>query len=178
MTDIAIAFAGSEPIQLGAHRRPQRIDGTSGGLAQQRFQLRKDLLDRVEIGTVRWQIASLGTPRFDRFSHAGDLMRAQVIHDDDVADAQRRGERLFHPGAKGGSIDGSIENQRGDQPLRTKGTKEGGRLPVAVGNMARATLAARRAAPRRAHVGAGPGFIKKDPPLRIEMWQFSRLGMS
>lgn len=53
MQNIALALADGEPIELGANRRPEGINGPGSGLAQQRLQLRKDLLDRVVVGAVR-----------------------------------------------------------------------------------------------------------------------------
>ena len=43
----------------------QGIDGSGAGLPQKMLELGEDLLDRIEVGTVRRQINELGTPSLD-----------------------------------------------------------------------------------------------------------------
>ena len=52
---------------------PGGLDGALGGFAKQSFELSKDLLDRVEVGTVGRQEEELGSGRSDGPAHGLSL---------------------------------------------------------------------------------------------------------
>jgi hypothetical protein len=54
-----------------ADSRPQLILRARCGLAQQRLELGKELLDRVEVGRIRRQVQERGPGRRERLSDAG-----------------------------------------------------------------------------------------------------------
>src|SRR6266851_9752306 len=60
------------------------------------FSFENAIFDRIEVRRVGWQIAHFGADRFDRLADAVDLVGAQVIHEDDMALAQRRRENLLN----------------------------------------------------------------------------------
>src|SRR5215813_4081977 len=81
------------PKVIGAHLRRKRldelrdelvqgVDRTGGAFAQRCLQPGKGLLDWIEIGRVGRQIAHAGADSLDRLAGTGDLVSAQVIHED------------------------------------------------------------------------------------------------
>ena len=82
---------------------------TAGG-ADDGLQLREAELDRVEIRTVRGQIPEGRVGALDGVANAVDLVRAEVIYDDDVAGLQRRHQDLFDVGQEADAVDRAIED--------------------------------------------------------------------
>ncbi len=61
-------------------------------------------------------------------------MGRQIVHDDDIAGAERRGEALFDPGLEDGAVHGLVDDHgRVDAILAQRGD-EGRRLPMSVGH--------------------------------------------
>ena len=84
MPDVPCAFVGREVVKEGANGRPEGLEGAGGGFSEQGLELGEDLLDGVEVRAVGRQVAQLSAGRFDGRLDAGDLVRAQVVHDHDV----------------------------------------------------------------------------------------------
>src|SRR5664279_1832002 len=96
MSKVVRALLGCKCLDELADQLHQRCHGASGTLAQRRLQLRECHFDRIEVRRVGRQIAHFGADRFDRLAYAVDLVGAQVIHEDDIAFAQRRHEHLLN----------------------------------------------------------------------------------
>ena len=60
-----------------------------GGRSQEAFELAECQLDRIEIRTVRRQVEQRCATGLDGLPHAADLVTAEIVADDDVADVQR-----------------------------------------------------------------------------------------
>src|SRR6516162_8847999 len=73
----------------------QGLDRAGGAFAQSGLQPGEGLLDWIEVGRVGRQVAHAGADSLDRLASAGDLVSAQVVHEDDVALAQGRREDLL-----------------------------------------------------------------------------------
>jgi len=58
------------------------------------FELGEELLDRVQIRRVFRQVEESGADGTDRATHSIGLVRAEIVHDDDVAVPQGR-DRTF-----------------------------------------------------------------------------------
>jgi hypothetical protein len=158
------AFISGEGVQQFADAGPERIDLALGGFAQERFQFGEQELDRIEIGRLRRQVAQLGTNRFDCLSHAGCLVRFEVIHNDDVAARQGRGQALAN-----------ISQE--DHPVHrlsiTNGAVTAPATKVLIFQCPCGTRPTNRFAPRRAaaasyHVGGGAGLVGEPQPRRIK----------
>jgi len=76
----------------------RRLQGSCCCLAQDSLKFGEELLNRIEIWAIRWKIAEGCAARFDDFPNTGDLVNADVVHDDNIASPERRGEDLFHIG--------------------------------------------------------------------------------
>src|SRR5665213_374228 len=96
MSKVVRALLGFKCFDELAGQLHQRCHGASSALAQSRFQLRECHFDRIEVRRVGWQITYFSADRFDRLANAVDLVGAQVIHEDDIAFAQRGREHLLN----------------------------------------------------------------------------------
>ena len=79
------AFGGREACDKIAECAPELLEGSQCLGAQQCFEFGECQLDRVQIRTVGWQVEQPCTTRLDRLANAGNLVRAQIVHDDDIA---------------------------------------------------------------------------------------------
>src|SRR5580704_15037364 len=113
-------FFLADATQDGADSSPQAWNCPLCGLAQERLELAEDLFDRVEVRRVRGQINSRRIRSLDRFHHAGYFVGRKIIHDDDVAAIERRGQTLFDIGEKYPSVDRAIDHEGGDHPVMAR----------------------------------------------------------
>ena len=87
------------------------------------------------------------------------LVRSQIIHDDDVAGLEGRGEDLLDVGQEAVAVDRAVDEPwRGDAVMAQSGD-EGHGLPATVGHHGREALAARRPPEQWRHIGLGPGLV-------------------
>ncbi|KXF76422.1 hypothetical protein ATN84_16260 [Paramesorhizobium deserti] len=134
----------------------------------QRLILAEGLLDRIEVGRVWGQIPEPCAGGFDHLPDGGRLVRAEIVHDDDVARFKHQHELLLDIGAEALAVDRSVEDARRRQPVVAQSAQEGQRTPVAVRGKAAQALAAWSPAPQRRHVGLDPGLVDEHQPCRIE----------
>src|SRR3954470_23239644 len=112
---------------------PEAVTGAFADLSEQRLEFGEGLLDRIEVGAVGWQVEQPGLAAFDGLLNAGDLVAGQIIHDDNIARPQRRGENLFDISPEDVTVHGAIEDIRGgDAGGAQTGDKSGG-FAVTVG---------------------------------------------
>ena len=97
----SFGIRGSEEIDDAADGGPEAVDGSLGGLAQQRLELGEGVLDRIEVGLVGRQVEQAGAGRLDHLAHLRPLVAGQIVHDDDVAWPQVRHEDLLDIGLEG-----------------------------------------------------------------------------
>ena len=92
MTDVAAALVRAEAQQAVTEERPQRLDRSTARRADDRLQFREAEFDRIEVGAVRRQIQQRGAGVRDRLANPADVVRAEVVRDDKIADVQGRDE--------------------------------------------------------------------------------------
>lgn len=72
------------------------------GRGEESLELGEGLLDRVQVGTVGWQIKQPGAGGRDRLANPGDFVRVEIVHDDNVTASQCRNQHPDRlPGASG-----------------------------------------------------------------------------
>lgn len=81
-------------MEQSSEAAPGGVDAALLGLAQKRFELGEDRLDRIEAGSVRRQEQQAGTGRPDGVAHGASFVRVEVVHDHDVARIERGHEIL------------------------------------------------------------------------------------
>ena len=107
------------------------MDGALGGYAQVRLQLGKSLLDGVEVGAVRREVAQGRARRLDQLAHDRTLVAGQVAHHDDVAGVEFGDEHLAYIGDEDVAVDRAVEHH-GNAALG-RDTKPGGEEAVRAG---------------------------------------------
>lgn len=89
-------------------------------------------------------------------------MRAEIVHNDDVAFFERFDKALLHPSQEAHSVDGAIEDIRRGDFIVAQGGDEGRRLPMTMRHIIDEAFAFQRPAAQRCHVGLGPCFVEKN----------------
>jgi len=133
------------------------------------LQLGEDLLDRIEVGTVREQVDEFGVTRFDGFD-AGDFVAGEVVQDHDIAFLQHRCQGLLDPskasrpwrGLESGAVDRTVEDAGRGEPVMPECSDEGRCCPMSVWCEALDPLAFESSTVARRHIGRGPGFIEEN----------------
>ena len=135
MADIVGTFRRGDGGEGRPDRRPQAGHRTRGDGPQAGFACGKDLFDGIEVRAVGRQIEQLRPAGFNRPADPAHFMTGQIVQDDRVARAERGGEHLFNRGDEARAIDWAVEDGGGGELVGPQGGNEGGRLPVAVGDL-------------------------------------------
>ena len=126
------------------------------------------MFDWVEVGRVGGQVAQFGTGSLDRLTHAIDLVRTQIVHEDDVALAKCRREDLFDIPEERRPIHGAVDDIGSGETIDAQRGYEGQRLPAAVRHASDDALAARRAPVVPDHRRRDCCLVDEDEAGRIE----------
>lgn len=94
-------------------------------------------------------------------AHGLALVRAEVVHDDDVTRSEGRDENLLDIEAEAVAVDRAVDEPWRLDPVMTQGRQEGHGLPAAMRHLGRQALAARRPSPERRHISLGPGLVEE-----------------
>ena len=147
----------------------ERVKGPRCGLTQRGFQFCERLFDRIEVGAVGRQVARRRAGALDRLSDAGDFVGWQIVHHDDIALAQGRGEKMFDIGQKARAVHRPVEDARRGDLIATQGADEGRRHPMAERRGGFQAEPARGAAIKPDHIRLCAGFINEDKPFRVQI---------
>ena len=144
------------------------INGSRVGFSKQVLELSEHLLDRIEIGGVFGEQEELSAGGADQLTHDLALVTAEIIHDDDVAWAQRRHEDALDIGPKALPVDWSVNEPGRIDPVEAQCGHERRRRPAPMWGLGDETLTARRPSTQRRHVGLGPGLVDEDQAFRLD----------
>src|SRR5262249_55903187 len=159
MAEKVEAFLVAYSSQERANSAPEFRNCALGGLSEERFEFAENLLDRVEIRRIRWQIERGRTHSLDRVRHTGYLMSRKVVHDDDVTAVERWSQTLFDVCEEDRPVHRPIDHERCDHPVVAQSDNQGDGLPMAVGNGPDQSFAPRATAPKSHQAGAGGGLV-------------------
>jgi hypothetical protein len=109
------------------------------------------MLDRVQVGAVRRQVEQRGSARFNSFADAGDLVDANVVHDDDVTVFEGRSEDVFDLGQEACAIHRTIQQDRRSDGIATECGDKGRSLPMTMRHLTDQPLATRLPTVAAAH---------------------------
>jgi len=101
-------------------------------------------------------------------AHCLCSVRAEIVHDDNVAGAQCGQEHPFDIGPEALAIDRAVDEPRGFDAVTAQGGQESHGLPAAMRHLGWQTLAARCPAPERGHIGSGPGLVDEHQTGSLE----------
>ena len=158
MFEVVAAFGFAEAFDELPAAFPQSCDGAFLGTADHPLELCEDLLDGIEIWTIRWQVPEFGPDCFDRGTHTGDFMRIEIVEDDDVARRQGRRQVLLDVATEQFAVDSTVDDQGRDEPPRSQAGQEGRCFPMAVRYRVEESRARRRAAAQAVSYSFSPTF--------------------
>ena len=92
----------------------QRLSSSCSGCAEHLFELGPCFFDGVEIGRVRGQVEQFGSGSLDSFSHAGHLVRAEIVHDHHMARSQHGAENVIEISEENFRVCRRLDGHRGD----------------------------------------------------------------
>ncbi len=175
MCEVCGTFSTRDCIKTSGDGRAKALDGVGGApqgvggdLAQDGFELGEQLFDRVEIGAVCGKVDKNSTAPFDGFSHSGDLVNRDIVHEHDVTSFQGRSQNLFDIGPKCLTVHRAFEHEGRGHAVVAQRSDECRCLPVAVQHLLDQALAARGAAVEAGDIARDTGFIDENEPLWIE----------
>ena len=171
MPEVISAFVGAEVLQAVTEQRPQRLDRATARSAHDRFQLREGEFNRIEVGAVRRKKEERRPGLRNRVRDPVDLVRAEIIGNDDVADVQGRYEDLFDIGEEARSIDRAIEHARRGEPADPKRRDEGARFPAGEGRVIVNPRAAHRPPVAAEQVRGDARLVQKHQVRGIPRWR-------
>lgn len=96
-------------------------------------------------------------------------MTGEIVHNDDVAGAERWGQDLLHIDFESAAVDRSVQDHRRHHATRTQPCDKCRCFAMPVREAHTQPLAFRTSSVRARHVGRSPGFINEDQSLRIEI---------
>ncbi len=96
------------------------------------FDLGEGLLDRIKVGRIGWQVPQPRAGGADHLTDGRRLVRAEVVHHDDIAGFEYRDEQLLDIGFEALTVDRSVEDAGRGEPVAAQRAEEGERAPVAV----------------------------------------------
>src|SRR4029077_5844387 len=97
------------------------------------------------------------------------LVAAEIVHDDDVAEAQGGEQHLLDIGEKADAVDRPVDDAGRLDAVAAQGGEESQRAPAPLWHLGDQTLAALTAAALAGHIGLGPGLVDEDQASRIKV---------
>src|SRR4051794_25864747 len=95
---------------------PESLLSAGGGLSEQLFQLCEELLDRVQVRRVGWQIRQARACCLDRFLHAFHLVDRKTVHQNRLPRLEFRRQHLLDVNPERVTVHGTIDYERCDDP--------------------------------------------------------------
>ena len=146
----------------------ERFECSRGGPSQRCFELGKHLFDRIEVGAVGRQIAQRRAGSLDYLPDTSDFVRWQIVHDDNIALAQRRREKMFDISTETCAVHRPIEHAGRGDLIMPQGADECRRHPMTMRRGGFEASPARGPAIEPRHIGLRPSFINEDKMLRVQ----------
>jgi len=153
MTKEAPAMLSREGVEGRRQGCVKILQGSGRRLAQVRLEFGKSQFNGVEIGAVRRQVTDIHSARREQPADVLDFVGGEVVEDERVPLAQLRTQHPFQINREHLGIDGAFNQKGGFDIFMAQRRKEGGTLPVTMGNDAKASLADQTAPVTAGHRG-------------------------
>lgn len=147
---------------------PSVLDGTFLCVSHPMFDLGEGLLDRVEVRGIGRKEPETSTSLTDDLPDGIRLVRAEIVHDDDISRLEGWHQLLLDIGTEALPVDRPVKHARGGQTVTAKSAEKGLRAPVAMRCETTQALAPFAPAIKWCHVGLDPSFIDEDQPPGIK----------
>ena len=132
---------------------PESLDGALGGFSQQGFEFCEELLDRIEVRRIGWQVKQPCACGLDRFTYPLHLVGAEIIQHDDVTWLEGRRQNLFDIGEEGIAVHRAVDNAWCSKRRGAQARNKGGGFPMTMGDFADQPFAAWSPATQPGHFG-------------------------
>ena len=113
---VVLALVGAEAVEERPDGGPERVFGPRGSFPEQRLQLGEELLDRVQVRRVGWEVEHAGPHGPDRLLDPGHLVSGQIVHHNDIVRFEFRREHLSDVGAERLARPWPIQHKGRDHP--------------------------------------------------------------
>ena len=143
MTKVIAALRWCEARDTLTEQRPQCLDRPTAGGADKGFELREAQFDRIEIWAVGRKVSQRRAGGGDQPFDALDVMRGEVVGDDDVAWREGRDQELLDIGEKAIAVHCAIDDAGRGQPRDAQARDKRARLPPRQRRMIGHAIAAR-----------------------------------
>ena len=132
------------------------------------LSLAKSISIGLRVGGVFRQEEELGAGIPDGLTDGLAAVRAEIVQDHDIARPESGDEHLLDIEAEALAVDRSVEKPGRVDAILSQRRQEGHGLPAAVRHLGPKSLATRRPAPQRRHVGLSPGLVDEHQAGRID----------
>lgn len=149
------------------------FQGSCRRLAQVRFEFGKGLFNRIEVGTIRRQVADAHPASGEQRGDTLNFVGGEVIEDERVTFAQLRTEHVLEINREDLGIDRTFDQKGSGDAFMAQSRDKGGTLPVTVRQSTGATLAHRAAPVTASQLGVQPCLIDKHQLTDIPGWLLS-----
>ena len=126
------------------------------------------LLDWIEIRAIGRQKPEAGACGVDCGADGAGLVTAEIVHDDDIAGAERGHQLLADIGEEALAIDRPIEDTGRGEAVAAQGGEERHGAPMTVRCETTQALPLRPPASEWRHVGLDPGFVNEHEAVGVE----------
>lgn len=164
MPQVVATFFCCEAVEYGCNGVFQITHRSSSGFAKHAFEFRERQFNRIQIGAVGWQVLNLSANCFDGLAHSSDLVRWQVIENENVSWVKCRCKLLLYIGQEKLAIHRPINKKRSCQSCGPQACGEGHGFPMAVRHMSDQTFPTPSSPKSTGHLGVGPCFVKEYQP--------------
>ena len=107
-------------------------------------------------------------PGLDGFLGGLALVGRQIVHDDDIAFVEGRGEFFFDIGFEDAPVHRGIDDEGGGELVAAQAGDEGLGHPMPEWCLRAKPLTLRAAPAQTGHLGSGSGLVEKDQPMRLK----------
>lgn len=168
MLEKVLALGWREAFQEAGNPVPQALQGALLVLSKMRLEFREGVFDWVQVRRVGRQIAQRSARRFDGASYFSALVRAKIVHHDDVSRLKGWDEDLADISLETFAVHRTVKDHRRGEATGSEAGREGCDFPMAMRRGASQAPAAKRPASEPYHIGGTACFIDEDELLRIE----------
>ena len=134
MTEPPLGICGCDGGQCLCHGHLKGLAGACLGFAQVGLQLLPTRRDGRQIRRIGGQVDETGATTGNGLFHTGDFVRSQIVHHDDIAGPQGRGEHVRDIGQKHVAIGCTLERHDGLDALEAQGSQPRHICPIVLGD--------------------------------------------
>jgi len=158
-------MGGNKRFHGGVDRNLKRDHRSSLESSEVLLELRPTQFDRIKVRGVWRQVAKFGARGFDEFANTLDLVRGQVVHNDNLTGLELWAQYVFQISQEDIPIGRRFNRHCGYPPVDIDGSQHSQRTPTA-GRAVRHTLPHRAAPVPPSHLRRSAALIQENQVLK------------